>query len=69
MTNDEFDKLKAINDWNVAMYRSSEDARGVDKEMWKKWIDRLYEVRSEPDKLLIMITNKHYEMHRWQKDE
>ena len=28
------------------------------------WVDRLYDVRSEPDKLLIMVTNKHYEMHR-----
>jgi hypothetical protein len=30
----------------------------------KLWIDRLYEVRMEPDKLIIMITNKYYEIHR-----
>jgi hypothetical protein len=30
----------------------------------KAWVDKLYDVRSEPDKLLIMATNKHYEIHR-----
>jgi hypothetical protein len=36
--------------------------RAEDEE--KAWVDKLYDVRSEPDKLLIMVTNKHYEIHR-----
>lgn len=28
----------------------------------KEWVDQLYEVRCEPDKLLIMITNRRQEL-------
>ena len=29
-----------------------------------EWVERLYNVRSEPDKLLIMITNRRQELNR-----
>lgn len=35
------------------------------EQSWEEWVDRLYEVRLEPDKLLIMINNKHAEIHRF----
>lgn len=31
---------------------------------WPEWVQRLYDVRGEHDKLMIMITNKHYEVTR-----
>ena len=31
---------------------------------FNKWVDDLYEVRMEPDKLIIMITNMKYKLHR-----
>jgi hypothetical protein len=47
--------LKATNDLA--------DARDALRDE-DNWVDKLYEVRAEPDKLLIMITNRHYEIHR-----
>jgi hypothetical protein len=38
------------------------------REAERAWVDKLYDVRAEPDKLLIMITNKHYEVHRTLKE-
>jgi len=37
----------------------------MNKNYITEWVDRLYDVRSEPDKLLIMVTNKHSELHRY----
>lgn len=31
---------------------------------FNKWVNDLYEVRMEPDKLIIMITNMHYKINR-----
>jgi hypothetical protein len=35
----------------------------------KEWLERLYNIRNEPDKLLIMITKRRYELNTTEKEK